>query len=151
MAGPAGAGGAAGSATDAAVDTGLSPGCPQVCNPDQFCDELTNQCAARAGAGMLSGTVIDECTNYGTDALVGVAGQHQCSYVGKGSYFFSGLPLGRLKLAAAKEGYDLYGATVEIVPGGVVHDIRLVRIGGCAQPAAPACTCTDASCTRQTP
>jgi hypothetical protein len=157
--GMAGAAGGAGStnedASDAGVDAGPdvpSTGCPQVCDADQFCDELTNRCAPRVGTGMLSGSVIDPCASDGVDARVGIAGQHRCSYVNKGSYFFAGLPFGRLKLAAAKEGYELYGATVEIVPGGVIHDIKLVRTGGCTAPRPTvACTCTDSSCNPQTP
>ncbi len=151
--------------SDAAVDQGApdgppgdgdpdaSPsGCAQACNPEQYCDELTNRCAPRVGTGMLSGSVGDPCISDGVDALVGIAGQHRCSYVSKGSYFFTNLPLGRLKLAAAKEGYELYGATVEIVPGGVIHDIKLVRTGGCTAPRPTvACTCTDSSCNPPTP
>ena len=85
---------------------------------------------------MLSGVVVDACSGTGLDARIGIAGRRLCSAADKGSYFFSALPLGRLKLAAVKDGYELYGATVEIVPGGVIHDIVLVRAGGCAEPAA---------------
>ena len=61
--GLAGAGGQP--VTDAAVDQGMPDGppsgCAQPCSPDQFCDELTNQCAPRIGTGMLSGIVVDAC------------------------------------------------------------------------------------------
>ena len=103
---------------------------------------------------MLSGSVIDPCDGNGNGiaARVGIAGQRLCSAQGKGSYFFSGLPLGRLKLAAVKDGYELYGATVDIVAGGVIHDIRMVRAGGCQSvPPVAACTCTEPSCNPKTP
>jgi hypothetical protein len=160
-AGTGGLGGAAGQAVeDAAVDEGtpdapvsdggtdgLSSPCPQTCASDQFCDELTNHCVPRAGTGMLSGSVLDPCSGQGVDARIGIAGRHQCSAVGKGSYFLAGLPLGRLKLAALKDGYELYGDTVEIVPGGVVRDIRMVRTGGCGStPPVSRCACTEPSC-----
>jgi hypothetical protein len=166
VAGAGGRGGAAGQAVDdAAVDQGTpdAPGsdggtdgpsspCPQTCASDQFCDELTTHCVPRAGTGMLSGTVIDPCSGQGLDARIGIAGQHQCSAAAKGSYFVSGLPLGRLKLAALKDGYELYGDTVEIVPGGVIRDIRMVRTGGCGStPPVSHCTCTEPSCTPMTP
>jgi hypothetical protein len=166
--GPPGAAGTAGTTNDAAqdmtidmtvdADTPETPpadggtdapasGCPQSCAADQFCDELTNKCSPRAGTGMLSGSVIDTCDGNGLDALVGIAGQHQCSYPLKGSFFFTGLPLGRLNLAAAKDGYTAYSEPVEIVPGGVIHNIRLTRKQGCSvAPAAAACTCTEPTC-----
>ncbi len=127
------------------VDTSV---CPPLCPADQFCDELTGRCAPSAGFGMLSGAVTDACSGAGIAALVGIAGQHVCSYQTKGSYFVSGLPLGMLKLAAAKTGYELYGDTVDIVAGGLVHDIRLMRVGGCVapMPADNACTCTTSAC-----
>lgn len=143
---------------DAGADAaGEAParGCASACPVDQFCDELTSTCAPRTGAGMLSGVVRDECGNgQGLDALVGIAGHHTCSYAGKGSFFFSNLPLGKLKIAVAKQGYRLYDTTVTIVPGGVVHDVHLQREtsdGGadaCAGPAPAqvACTCTTPTC-----
>jgi hypothetical protein len=143
-------GGAAGN--EAGADGGGSDGdasvCPHPCPADRFCDELTGQCLPSSGSGMLSGTVSDACTGAGISALVGIAGQHVCSYQTKGSYFVNGLPLGMLKLAAAKTGYELYGDTVEIATGGVVHDIRMVRVGGCdaGAPADNACSCTTSSC-----
>jgi hypothetical protein len=158
--GAAGAGGLGGAGgqpvTDAAVDEGTPDGppsgCAESCSPDQFCDELTNQCAPRIGTGMLSGVVLDECSHSGLDARIGIAGRRLCSARDKGSYFLSALPLGRLKIAAVKDGYELYSATVEIVAGGVIHDIVLVRSGGCQSPPPVApCTCTDASCTPMTP
>jgi hypothetical protein len=158
--GPGGAGGQP--VTDAAVDQsppdgqvtpdGPPSGCAQPCSPDQFCDELTNQCAPRVGTGMVSGIVVDACSRAGLDARIGIAGRRLCSAADKGSYFLSALPLGRLKLAAVKDGYELYSATVEIIAGGTIHDIVLVRAGGCqSPPPASRCTCTDASCTPMTP
>jgi len=148
-AGGTGAGGAAG--TDAGSGGGGGGDasvCPASCPADQFCDELTGRCVPSSGSGMLSGVVTDACSGVGIAALVGIAGQHVCSYQTKGSYYANALPLGTLKLAAAKTGYELYGDTVDIVTGGVVHDIRLMRVGGCDAPA-PAdniCTCTASSC-----
>ena len=132
-------GGVAGTTPDAgaeapaadAVPEAPASACPAPCAADQFCDELTGQCAPRSGVGMLSGIVVDQCSGDSVDALIGIAGHHACAYLGKGAYFFTGLPLGKLKLAAAKEGYELYGATVDIVPGGVIHDVHLMRVGGC--------------------
>jgi hypothetical protein len=164
--GAAGAGGLGGAGdqpgTDAAVDhsapdgqgasDGSPSGCAQPCGPDQFCDELTNQCAPRIGTGMLSGIVVDACSRSGLDARIGIAGQRQCSAADKGSYFVSALPLGRLKLAAVKNGYELYSATVEIVAGGAIHDIELARAGGCqSTPPVSPCTCTEPSCSSTTP
>jgi len=155
--GAGGLGGAGGQpVTDAAVDEGMPDGppsgCAQPCSPDQFCDELTNQCAPRTGTGMLSGVVLDDCSRSGLDARIGIAGRRLCSARDKGSYFLSALPLGRLKIAAVKDGYELYSATVEIVAGGVIHDIVLVRAGGCQSPPPVApCTCTEPSCTPMTP
>lgn len=155
--GQPGSGGAGGqSPLDAAVEQPAADAsaadCGQSCGAEQFCDELTNRCLPRTGTGMLSGIVTDTCTTVGQDARVAIAGHRQCSAALKGSYFFSGLPLGRLKLAAVKDGYELYGATVELVPGGVVHDIKLVPLGGCQSPAPTTrCTCTEPSCTPMTP
>jgi hypothetical protein len=157
-----------GSGADAAVDQsdadgqdtsdgpgtpdGPPTGCAQTCSADQFCDELTNQCVPRTGPGMLSGTVTDACSRNGIDARIGIAGRRQCSAFGKGSYFFTGLPLGRLEIAAYKDGYELHAAPIEIVAGGVLHDIELVRIGGCqSTPPLSPCTCTEPSCTPMTP
>lgn len=103
-----------------------------------------------AALGMLSGTVRDTCTLNGLDALVGIAGRHTCSYPQKGSYFIRAVPLGTLKLAAAKDGYALYEATIEIVPGGNIHNIDMVpaTAAGCAALPSPplACTCTTPTC-----
>ena len=154
--GGTGGGGTSGGGTagaQAGADGGSSDvdasGCAQPCPADQFCDELTGRCAPSTGSGMLSGVVTDACSGLGIAALVGIAGQHVCSYQSKGSYFVNGLPFGMLKLAAAKTGYELQGDTVDIVAGGVVHDIRLMRAGGCTAPAPAdsACSCTASSCT----
>jgi hypothetical protein len=126
-------------------------GCtPVSCAGDQFCDELSGRCAARTGVGMLGGVVTDRCTGTQVNAKVGIAGRHQCSYRDKGSYFFSGLPLGMLRLAVALEGYELAATTVVITPGGNVADIALERAppATCADPAPTpaACTCLDPGC-----
>ena len=104
-----------------------------------------------AGAtGMLSGTVRDSCGSTGTDALIGIGGRHTCSYPNKGSYFFARLPVGTLKLTAAKPGYALYDATVVIAAGGNIHDIQLgpAEPAGCAALPVPpvACTCSTPTC-----
>jgi hypothetical protein len=107
---------------------------------------------ASSGPGMLSGVVIDMCDSMPLDALVGIAGHHMCSFQGKGSYFFSNLPLGMLELAVSKTGYDLYDVAVDVVPGGVVHQVALVRTGGGAdgcgvpRPTQVACTCQAPTC-----
>lgn len=137
-------------AQDVVVDAGIEaslPGCAQNCATDQYCDELTGRCAPRTGVGMLSGVVVDACTNLAVEAVVGLGGQRTCSPYGKGSYFFTGLPLGKLRLAAFAEGYVRYEATVDIVPGGVIHDIRLMRIGGCeVPPLQVGCRCSAIDC-----
>ena len=142
-------GGGGDAVTDAGIADASDWGCAQACAADQFCDELTGRCAPSSGTGMLSGVVTDACSGAPLSALIGIAGHHTCSYPGKGSYFFSTLPLGMLKLTVAKDGYELYGATVDIAAGGVVHDISMARVGGCAAPATAdvACTCTTSSCT----
>jgi hypothetical protein len=137
------------------ADTGADgPACATTCPADQYCDELQRRCAPRLGTGMLSGVVRDQCDHNGVDALVGIAGQHQCSFAGKGSYFFTQLPFGKLKLAVANAGYEPFEATVTIVAGGVIQDVVLVRKGGgpggCGVPAPPqgTCTCTASTCVR---
>ena len=66
-------------------------------------DELTNQCVPRTGTGMLSGMVVDACSGRPRRAI-GIAGQ-RCAPPGQGLVLLSALPLGRLKLAAVKDGY----------------------------------------------
>jgi hypothetical protein len=130
--------------------------CATPCPADQFCDEFAGRCAPSTGPGLLSGVVRDKCSGNAVDALVGIAGQHQCSFSGKGSYFFTQLPFGKLKLAVAKTGYGLYDTTVTIVPGGVIHDVELVRAGAGAEPdgcgvpppAQVACSCAANACTQ---
>jgi hypothetical protein len=103
-----------------------------------------------AATGMLSGTVRSSCGGAGIDALVGIGGRHTCSYPDKGSYFFPRLPVGALKLTAAKAGYALYEATIVIAAGGNIHDIQLdpADPAGCGTVPAPpvACTCTTSTC-----
>jgi hypothetical protein len=144
--------------TDASIDAASdvwSDADGSLCGPcaaDQFCDELARACKPHSGTGMLSGVVIDKCGGIPLDALVGLAGHHVCSFPGKGSYFFTGLPLGKLELAVAKTGYDLYKVTVDIATGGVVYDVTLVRTGagadGCGvpRPTEVACTCQAPTC-----
>lgn len=144
---PVDGGGGTGGPADSSADA-PPPGClPQTCATDQYCDELTGQCASRTGAGMLSGIVVDTCTGLAVDAAVGLAGRRMCAHAGKGSYFFTDLPLGKLKLSAFAPGYVLYDVTVDIVPGGVIHDIRLTRAGGCDEPLSPiGCSCSAIDC-----
>jgi hypothetical protein len=166
-AGSAGSGGSAGLALDGGAGTNAAPpdaadeapvadaapeapalACAAPCSAAQFCDELTGQCAPRNGTGMISGQVFDDCSGDGISALVGIAGKRMCSFQGKSAFFFTQIPLGKLKLAAWKDGYELYGLTVDVIPGGLVKDIRLMRVGGCTapQPADVACSCTTPTC-----
>jgi hypothetical protein len=141
-------------ASDNASDGAPSDEAPQTCavpcGATEFCDELTGRCAARTGNSMLSGVVRDTCTRVGLDALVGIAGHHQCSAAGKGSFFFAQLPVGKLKLAAVKTGYRLFDTTVVVAPGGTIQDIGLVPDGseGCAapRPADVMCMCVAPQC-----
>jgi hypothetical protein len=120
------------------------------CAADQFCDDVSGRCILRTGTGMLSGAVTDACNHTVVDAKIGIAGRRQCSAALKGSYFFSGLPLGKLTVTAAAPGYDLFVAVVTIVPGGNALDVPLVRTSpvGCADPKpSPAvCTCVESGC-----
>jgi hypothetical protein len=127
-----------------------TPACGQACAVDQFCNEATGHCAPRTGVGMLSGQVVDACSGNTISAQVGIAGQSLCSVTGKGAYFFTQLPLGDLWLSAHKVGYQRFGMAVNIVPGGVIQEIRLERVGGCDAPAPDpgGCTCTGPTCPR---
>jgi len=120
------------------------------CAAEQFCDELTGRCTARTGTGMLSGVVTDRCSGRPLSAKVGIAGRHMCSFEGKGSYFFTNLPLGTLRLAVALDGYDLVSMTVVVAPGGSVADVAMTRAAPltCADPGpvVPACTCVEPTC-----
>jgi hypothetical protein len=133
--------------TDVSPEVPASP-CAQVCSVEQFCDELTRKCVPQTGLGVLSGAVIDDCTNQSIDARVNILRRRRCSYPGKGAYSFTGLPLIQLTLTAWKENYQRYEAVVEIVSGGVIHDIHMVRVGGCAAPAPEpvACVCDGPDC-----
>jgi hypothetical protein len=97
---------------------------------------------------MLSGMVLDACNSgRALDALVGIARQRLCSHKGKGSFFFTQLPLGRLLVTASKEGYEPYGAPVNI-PEETIHMIHLRPIGGCdaPPPEQTVCVCEGAGC-----
>jgi hypothetical protein len=140
--------------TDAAPPDGAASACGAPCASDQFCDALSAKCAPRTGPGILSGVVTDKCNGTPLNAIVGIAGEHQCSFQGKGSFYFPNLPLARLKLAAGKAGYELFSTTVDIVPGGVVRDVVLTRTGaavgsdGCdvPRPTEETCVCTASTC-----
>jgi hypothetical protein len=140
---------AMGDAPDGAGSDIVSLTCATSCAATQFCDDLTGRCTSRTGTSMLSGVVRDQCTGMGIDALVGIAGHHQCSPLGKGAYYFSQLPLGRLTLAVAKDGYHLFDTVVDIAPGGNTLDVDLVRAApeGCAGAAPPiSCSCVAPAC-----
>ncbi len=137
--------------TPDAARTDAAPPCTTTsCTADQFCDELTGRCTARTGTGMLSGVVTDRCSGRPLSAKVGIAGRHMCSFEGKGSFFFTNLPLGTLRLAVALDGYDLVSMTVVIAPGGTVADVAMTRAAPltCADPGpvVPACTCVEPTC-----
>ena len=123
---------------------------PATCPADQFCDDLSGVCLPRDGTGMISGAVIDACHQTAVNAKVGIAGHRACSAAGKGSFFFPGIPLGRLTVTAAAAGYELFIQEVTIVPGGNTLNIPLVRSlpVTCADPAPPAaaCSCPEPTC-----
>jgi hypothetical protein len=140
--------------SDAIPPDGATSACGAPCATDQFCDTLTAKCAARTGPGILSGVVTDRCNGAPMNAIVGIAGEHQCSFQGKGSFYFSNLPLAKLKLAVGKAGYDLFSTTIDVVPGGVVRDVVLTRTGaapgsdGCGvpRPTDETCVCAASTC-----
>jgi len=138
---------------DAAGDPADVP--PAVCTPagcpsDQFCDDISGACLPRAGTGMISGAVYDSCNHTPVNAKVGIAGHHACAAAGKGAYFFSNIPLGRLTVTAAADGYQLFIQEVTIVPGGNTLNLALERAAPvtCADPtpAAAACSCPEPTC-----
>jgi hypothetical protein len=139
-----------GTASDGTASDGAPQTCATTCPASEFCDEITGKCVSRTGNSMLGGVVRDKCGGVGLDAKVGIAGQHQCSGRGKGMFFFAQLPVGKLKLAAVKEGYQLFDTTVAIAPGGTIQDIELVRLNpdGCAgpPPAEVMCMCEAPQC-----
>ncbi|HEY8923656.1 MAG TPA: carboxypeptidase-like regulatory domain-containing protein, partial [Polyangia bacterium] len=141
------------SPADGAPDGGDAPPAPCTpasCPSDQFCDDLSGACLPRQGTGMISGAVYDSCLHVPVNAKVGIAGQHACAASGKGSYFFSQIPLGRLTVTAAAPGYQLFTKEVTIVPGGNSLNIALDRSAPitCADPApaAVACACSEPGC-----
>ncbi len=106
-------------------------------------------CVPRGTSGLLSGQVTDACTGRPIEAQVGIAGFHTCSFPGKASYHFAGLPTGcRLTLTAAKRGYVPFSRKVVIPEGGDGIDIELVWEGGCAAAPPPetACRCDATIC-----
>jgi hypothetical protein len=134
----------------ASIETGTDAGCATSCDPGSFCNTLAGRCQPSSGHSMLSGVVSDKCDRIAVAALTGIAGQRQCSYSGKGSYFFASLPLGLLELAVVKPGYLPYTANVQIVEGGNVHDVYLTRANDpdCTgqRPAETGCSCDGAVC-----
>ena len=119
---------------DASADGSPDGACAASCGPGTQCDPASDQCVLVNGEGMLSGIVTDRCDGHSLSALVGIAGRHQCSFAGKGAYFFSQLPLGTLELAAAKDGYMPFAQVIEVKAGGTVLDVKLTRATdpGCA-------------------
>lgn len=138
-------------AVDAAADGPRDAGCAASCGPGTQCDPSSDRCVLVNGEGMLSGVVNDHCGGHPLSALVGIAGRHQCSFAGKGAYFFSQLPLGTLELAVAKDGYLPFAAVVEVKAGGTVMNVNLTRAADpdCAgqAPADTGCVCDGGACT----
>jgi hypothetical protein len=100
--------------------------------------------------GLLSGSVVDRCTGRPVDALVGIAGQHQCSFSGKGSYLFRDLPTGcLLNLSSAAPGYKVFTQAIVPTAEGLVVNIELERASGtCSDPPPEAvpCRCDRPGC-----
>ncbi|HET6279877.1 MAG TPA: hypothetical protein VFH73_02895 [Polyangia bacterium] len=126
-------------------------GCPAIpCADYEICDVPTMVCKLRTGMGILSGSVKDACTGQGIDARVGIAGRRQCTFAGKGSYYFKDLPEVKLALIAFKQGYKAFQVDVIVSAAGTVQDIVLQpdTPGGCADPppVEVACTCNIPGC-----
>jgi hypothetical protein len=124
---------------DAAIDTAI---------------DTTPTCSPSSEQGVFSGQVLDACDPAVVlDAHVGIAGKHTCAFANKGSFFFSGLPVGcALTVTATRIGYLPYQDVVAIPPGGRAgHTIRLEREAGCASttPTGPACRCDEPGCVAQ--
>jgi len=136
---------------DAAEDGSRDVGCAASCGPGTKCDPASEQCVLVTGEGMLSGVVTDHCGGRPLSALVGIAGRHQCSFSGKGAFFFSQLPLGTLELAVAKDGYMPFAQVIEVKAGGTIMDVSLTRAAdpACAgqAPADTGCVCEGTACT----
>jgi hypothetical protein len=136
---------------DAAEDGAPDAGCAASCGPGTKCDPASEQCVLVTGEGMLSGVVTDHCGGRALSALVGIAGRHQCSFSGKGAFFFSQLPLGTLELAVAKDGYMPFAQVVEVKAGGTIMDVSLTRAAdpacGGQAPADTGCVCEGTACT----
>lgn len=130
---------------DGAIDT-AADGANDVPSAATPCDRPEGVCT-----GSLSGTVLDGCTLQAMAALVGIAGQRQCSFDVKGGYYFPSLPTRvSLTLAAGKAGYRSWSDSIVIASGGT----SLVTI--ILHPAAPytcdnpppltACICDGPGC-----
>ena len=129
----------------------VAPTCTPTCGADQLCDQGTGTCVPRNGTGVFSGVVVSACDpNRHLAALVGIGGQHTCSFTGKGSFFFDGLPIGvRLTVTSKKEGFARHTEVVTIPPEGLAgHQIALMPESGCAapEPGADACVCHEPVC-----
>lgn len=128
-------------------DSGRATGADQT--PAAPVDSASN-CQAGLRNGLLSGSVVDACSNAQLDAYVGIAGQHLCAFQFKGSYFFQNLPVGcALTLTARKEGYEPHAQEITIAPNGTANvRIALRRLGGCSAPAPQpvACVCDQPGC-----
>jgi hypothetical protein len=109
-------------------------------------------CVPRSRDGLFSGAVVDFCTGQAINANVGIAGQHTCTFAQKGSFHFSGLPVGcNLTVSATREGYRSHYATVVIETGGTsIYVIRLERMTDPAcqgpAPSGAECRCDTAGC-----
>lgn len=107
-----------------------------------------------SGSGTLTGIVVDRCTGKHINALVGIGGQHMCSFTGKGSFFFTGLPTGvELTLASAAPGYQAFSKPLVISAMGTPFDIALDRLDAdperpcdVPEPPAPMCSCVQPGC-----
>ena len=119
--------------------------------PDLAPEAAPPVCQAQSRDGLVSGAVFDACTKAAITAYVGIGGQHQCSFSEKGSFHFSGLPVGcQLTLSAGQRGYRPLIQDVVLPPTGLSGlRLELERDGGCggADPTALTCSCTATGCT----
>jgi hypothetical protein len=102
---------------------------------------------------VVSGGVYSACDGQSLDALVGIAGRHTCSFLGKGSFFFrvDDVPPGvTVTLTAAKPGYRPYSAPLRLDRSGVIHEVRLSPAeGDCLsnpRPVTTTCSCSMPTC-----
>lgn len=105
--------------------------------------------------GTLSGMVTDACTGQVLNVPVGIAGRHQCSFQGKGSFYFSDLPTGEpLALTSAAPGYRPFFKAMVLSPDGTPpEEIKLQRLDengevSCdvPRPPTPVCSCVVPGC-----